>query len=85
MTTALGPPRDEDLEGRANEAKRRLLSTLDVLAERRHVIRANLHRARERLESGAATLSMVFLVGVALLGLLTLTRLTLGPRRRRRR
>ena len=83
MTTALGPPRHDELEGRASEAERRLLLTLDVLAERRRNLRASLHRAREKLESGAAVLSML-LLGVAMLGVLSLMR-SRGSRSRWRR
>ena len=82
MTTAIGPPRDGDPEERASEAERRLLLTLDVLADRRRNIRARLHRARTRLESGAAFLSMFLLVSVAMFGMLALTR---GTRRSRSR
>jgi hypothetical protein len=74
MTTALGPPSHDDLEGRASEAERRLLVTLDILAERRRRLRASLRQARTKLESGAAILSMFLLVGVAMLGVLSLKR-----------
>jgi hypothetical protein len=74
MTAALGPPRPDDLEGRASEAERRLLVTLDVLAARRRKLRASIHRAREKIESGAAILSMFVLVSIAMLGVLSLTR-----------
>jgi hypothetical protein len=84
MTTALGPPRNHELEGRAHEAERRLLLTLDVLAERRRNLRATLHRARAKLESGAVILS-IFLASVAVLGILSLTRRTHGVRSRWRR
>ena len=85
MTTAIGPPRNGDPERRANEAERRLLLTLDVLAERRRNLSARLHRAREKLESGAAVLSMFLLVSVAMFGLLALTRGTRRSRSRFRR
>ncbi len=74
MTTALGPPRGGNLERRANEAERRLLLTLDLLADRRRQLRANIRVAREKLQSGAAFFSMLFMVSVAMVGLFSLTR-----------
>jgi len=81
MTTALGPPRDQDLEGRANEAERRLLITLDVLAERRRKLRTTLRRARTKLESGVVIVSML-LVASVLLGMLSFRRRARGARSR---
>jgi hypothetical protein len=67
------PERTVDLEGQADEAKRGLLLTLDILAERRQNLRVLLSRTRSRLEAGALILSMLFL-GAAMIGVLSLTR-----------
>lgn len=83
MTSTIGPPRDDDLEERAGEAERRLLLTLDVLAQRRRHIRASFQRARETVESGVAFFSMIALASVAMLGVFFLTRRR-APRWRRR-
>ena len=84
MTTAIDR-RWDDLAGRADEAERRLLLTLDVLADRRRHLRVVLTRARERIEAGVLVVSMFVLVGVAMFGFLSLTRRPRPARILRRR
>jgi hypothetical protein len=84
MTTAIEPARTEELEMRADMAERSLLRTLDVLAERRRHVSALVSRARARIQSGAVILSAL-LVGVAVLGVVSLTRRAFARRSVRRR
>lgn len=85
MITAIEPERTDDLVGQADEAERRLLLTLDVLAERRRHFREVVFRARETLESGALLFTMLLVVGVGMIGVLALVRRPRLPRIFRRR
>ena len=75
MTFSIEPREKNDLEGRAHDAERNLIRTLDVLAERRRQLRDALSRVRATLKSGALTVSVFLALGA--------TRL-LGRRGRRR-